>query len=279
VSTSRRPGLAETKLQLSKGYLLKFDQLARLLNASCQDGRSRVPSEDLAAAVGVATVHVQHLGSITQALGLIQPITYTPTELGRIIREQDTFFDDLGTLWHLHYVIGSEPRYLVWNRFANVFIPTRSRFTGADFRAAFDDLREGLAEYSGRLHINKETRTILDAYTEQNFSRLAYIRCDGDGYARDYREQVPPLVLAAAIARFRDRHRPGDTGVSVTDLLSAPNSPGVVFQLSEDRFRSLLEQLKTEPGLSVESRADLDQVRLTDGTPDSAWMERYYARR
>ena len=48
------------------------------------------------------------------------------------------------------------------------------------------------------------------------------------------------------------------------------------MQLGEDRLRGLLERLKVQPGFSLESQADLDQVRLTDNTPGYAWMERYY---
>ena len=39
-----------------------------------------------------------------------------------------------------------------------------------------------------------------------------------------------------------------------------------------ERLRKMLEALKTEPGFSLESRADLDQVRLTQATPDHAWL-------
>ncbi len=268
-----------TKLQLSKGYLVRFDQLARLLNVTCRERRERHSSSDLAESVGVATAHLQHLCSIAQALGITTPRTYKPTSVGRLICEMDSFFDDIGTLWFLHYSIASDPRYVVWNRFSNVLSPSPRGFSLLGFRALFDDLKSQLAKYSGNRHISKETLTVLDAYTNQNFSRLAYLRADDDRYSLSYREPVPPLVLAACIARYRARHRPGDTAISVADLLTAPNSPGWICQIPEDRLRASLEELRTQPGLALESRADLDQVRLTDNTPDHVWMERYYASR
>jgi hypothetical protein len=268
-----------TKLQLSNGYLVHFDQLARLLDAVCRDERPRISRTDLETAVGLANRKVENLCSIAQGLGLLQPITYRATPLGEVVRQHDPFFDDLGTLWFLHFAVSSEPRFMIWNHFANQVVPRRRSFTRAELADECAVLAEGHSRYTVQNHVRNEAKSVLDAYTTQNFSRLAYLREDGEGYIPDYREPVPPLVLAAAIVRFRDRHRPGDTGVNVADLIAAPNSPGVVFQLTEDRFRTALEQLKTEPGLSVESRADLDQVRLTDGTPDSTWMERYYARR
>jgi hypothetical protein len=267
------------KLQLGNGYMLDFDQLARLLNAACEDERGRIPQPDLAAAVGLPDRSVENLASLAQALALLTKITYKPTRLGLIIRKSDPFFDDVGTLWFLHYVIASEPRNLVWNRMVDEIVPTRSKFTREQARAAFDDLRQWVSEKSIRQHDLKELNTFLDAYIEQHFSRLAYLRKDGEVYMLAYREDVPPLVLAASIARFREKHRPGDTAVAVSDLLGAPNSPGLVFQLDEGRLRASLEQLKTQPGISLESRADLDQVRLTDKTADYTWMERYYAGR
>ncbi len=77
------------------------------------------------------------------------------------------------------------------------------------------------------------------------------------------------------MVRYRDRHRPGDTAPSVPDLLAAPNSSGPVCQIRKDRLRAGLEALKSQPGLSLESRADLDQIRLTENTQDYEWMARY----
>lgn len=269
-------GIALTKLQVSKGYSVQFDQLARLLAAISNDKRGRIPLLDLADSVGLANAQVSNLCSIAQALGVTFPKTFKLTPLGKLISECDSFFDDLGTLWFLHYTICSEPRYSIWNRFANNFVPDKSTFTVADFRDSFDDLKENLAKYSGNKHVASETKTILDAYTEQNFSRLAYLRQNGDTYSLGYREPIPPLVLAAMITRYRDRHHPGTTAIPIEELLTSPNSPGWICQIPEDRMRNALESLKNVSGFSLESRADLDQLRLTSDTEDYQWMERYY---
>lgn len=117
---------------------------------------------------------------------------------------------------------------------------------------------------------------MLDAYTNQYFARLDYLHLENDIYTLSKAEPVPSLVLGSCIACFRDRHRSNDTAISVTDLLTTSDGPGVVLQLEGNRLRILLEQLKVQPGFSLESQADLDQVRLTDNTPDYIWMERYY---
>lgn len=269
----------DAKLQVGNGYNLDFDQLARLLHASVQDERSRIPQVDLAAAIGVADRKVENLGSLASLVGLIRKGSYKPTPLGLLVHERDPFFDDIGTLWFLHYVIGSDPRAIIWNRIVNVIIPKQPRFTRERLRAAFDDLREWFSEDSIKKHVLKEINTFLNAYTEQAFSRLVYLRAEGDWYALGYRQPIPPLVLAASLAHFRGDRRAGDTAVSIPDLCAAPNSPGLVYQLPEDRLRAMLEELKTQPGISLESRADLDQVRISPDLTDLELLKRYYDQR
>ncbi len=275
--------LTTAKLQLGNGYFTDFDQLAQLLHHVCRDDRDRVSMLELAAAIGIADRNAKHLAGLAQAMGLLQAVTYKPTTWGRLVEAYDPFFDDLGTLWFIHYVISSDPRHLVWNRIVTDLVPSRRRVTRDQIRSAFDDLHQWYSAYSIQKHVLKEVNTVLDAYTQQRLSRLAYLRrepgVDGDAYVLAYREPVPALVLVASIVHFRDRARSGDSAVTIPDLLTAPNSPGVVFQLGEDRLRALLEDLKTQPGLSLESRADLDQLRLTDDATDVEWMRRYYASR
>ncbi|MDP9315050.1 MAG: DUF4007 family protein [Chloroflexota bacterium] len=272
-------GVANAKLQLSNGYTVDFERLARLLNAVSQEQTGRFSSVELAGAVGVADRHMEGLCSIAQALGLVKKMTYKPTPLGQLVQTHDPFFDDLGTLWFLHYVISSNPGNIIWHRMVTEILPSNRVVSRAQARMVFDDLRESISEASIKKHVLKELNIVLDAYTQQHFARLAYLRDDDSGYAISYRESVPPLILAASIARFRDYYRPGATAITVRDLLEAPHSPGVVFHMGEDRMRPALEELKVQPSFSLESRADLDQVRLADNTLDHEWMRRYYESR
>ena len=268
--------IKNSKMQVGNGYYLEFDQLSKLLNVVVNDNRSRIPQPELASAVGVADRKVENLGSLANAFGLIFKGSYKPTLLGSLIQKYDPFFDDLGTLWFLHYVISAEPRYIIWNRIVNNFLPLQPHFSRDQLRSSFDDLKVWFSEYTLKAHVLKEINTFLDAYTQQAFSRLAFLRMDGEAYALSYRQPIPSLVLAASIARFRTTQRPGDTSIPITSICNAPNSPGVVFQLSSDRLRQLLEELKAQTGFSLESRADLDQVRIAADIDDVTWMNRYY---
>jgi hypothetical protein len=270
-------GFIKPKLQLSNGYTVNFTYLARILNAVCQDERERIPQVDLATTVGIAERHVKHLCGIAHALGLIERVTYKPTALGRLIHRRDPFFDDVGTLWFLHYMISSNPYNLVWNRMITTILPTHKNVTREQARNAFLDLRQALTEYSSQKHVLQELNTVLDAYTNQHFARIAYLYMQDGIYTLNVGENIPALVLGACIICFRQQHRAGDTAVTIEDLLSAPNGPGIVLQLPENRLRMLLEHIKLQPDISIESRADLDQVRFSEDTRDYLWMERYYA--
>ncbi len=268
------------RLLFGRGYYVDFDQFARLLKAVRKDTQEQKEISFVANSLGVATAKASGLIYLARGFHLLERGTVLRlTHLGHLIAKHDPFFDDKGTLWFLHYVVSSEPRQLVWNRFANILVP-RARFTLQEFRAAFTDQKEQHAAYSAARHISKETLTVIDAYIYKSFSQLGYLCIENDAYyVLGHREPISPLVIGASIACYRDRHRPGDTAVSVTDLLTTPNSPGIVFQLGEDRFRGALEQLKHYTGFSLESRADLDQMRLSDTCTDVHWMEQYYVNR
>jgi hypothetical protein len=268
-----------SKLLFGRGYYVDFTQFARLLNITKDESSVARSSTALAAGLGVPPSKAQGLVNLARGFDLLERRVFRPTPLGYLIAEHDPYFDALGTLWFLHFIVASEPRQLVWNRFANVIVPQMRRFTLQEFRDAFADQRASHTEYTASDHVQKETLTVIDAYMNKQFSQLAYLRADGKSYSLGSREPVPPLILAATIVRFRDRHRPGDTAIPVTDLLTAPNSPGVILQLREELLRAALEELRARPGLALESRADLDQVRLSETMRDYEWLERHYVDR
>lgn len=269
----------EPRLLFGRGYYIDFDQFAHLLAMVTKENyKEDLNSSSLADLLGISTAKAEGIVYLARGFDLLKRNkAICATELGKMIAKYDPFFEDIGTLWFLHYVVSAEPRQLVWNRFANSIVPQIHRFSLQQFRAAFTDQKENYSAYSANRHVAKETLTVIDAYINKNFARLAYLQAEDNIYfAPDYCETVPPLVLGASIIRYRDRHHSSDTALSIVDLLTAPNSPGVIFQLSEVSLRKALEQLKLQPGFSLESRADLDQVRLADNTRDYIWMEHYY---
>jgi hypothetical protein len=269
------------KLQLTKGFFADFNQIARMLDYAIEhrdDGR--IPPEVYAAAMGISNSRVENLCSLAAAFGLIRPVVLTPTELGAVIYRYDPFLDDLGTLWLLHYLVSSNERYVVWNRLVNQVIPENDRFSTAIARPYFADLRQYYSEHSIDRHLRKETGAVWNAYTEQAFRHLGYIRAESEQiYVRGNHEPVPPRIFCAAVLVYRKRFLPGAATIDVSILAHKANSPGHVFDLNERQVRDLLEEVKELGYIHIETRADLDQIRFRDDYDFLDVVRHYYQER
>ena len=266
------------KLQLTNGFFADFSQIARLLTFAVEhrhDGR--IPPDAYAASMGISARRIENLNSLAVAFGLIRPVVLTATELGVVIYRYDPFLDDLGTLWFLHYLVGSNERYVVWNRLVNRVIPENDRFSTAIARPHFDDLSQFYSERSMEKHLLKEISVVWNAYTEQAFHYLSYIRAESDRiYVRSDHEPVPPYIFCAAVLSYRERSLPGAATLDVSMLAHKANSPGRIFDLTERQVRELLEEVKELGYIYVETRADLDQIRFRDDYDFLDVMRRYY---
>lgn len=266
------------KLQLTRGFILDFIQIARLLSYAAQrPERGRISSEEYVAMMGVSASRVEHVGSQAVALGLLQPIVLTATPLGQWIYQRDPYLDDLGTLWLLHYILSSNKRYVVWNRLINQVVPENERFSIAIARPYFDDLAQIYSEHSMDNHVRKEISMVWNAYTEQAFAHLDYLRAESEViYVRGPGKPVPPLIFLAAVLLYRERYAPDTVTVNIPILASAPNCPGRVFGLNQRQVRDLLDMVQGRGSIYVESRADLDQVRFRDDLGFLDAVQRYY---
>ena len=269
------------KLQLTNGFFVNFSQIARILayHIEHQD-EGRIPSADYAMRMGVPSRRAKDLCSIAVAFELIVSMVLTPTELGKVIHRYDSFLDDLGTLWLLHYLVSSNERYVVWNRLVNQVISENDRFSTAIARPYFDDLSHSYSESSMNKHLRKEMGAVWNAYTEQALCYLNYIRAESDQvYVRGDPEPVPPQIFCAAALSYRDHFSPKAVTLDVSLLAKAANSPGRVFGLTERQVRDLLEEVKRLGYFYVEMRADLDQVRFREDCDFLGVIRRYYDER
>ena len=266
------------KLQLTKGFFVDMSQIARMLTyAVDHQGEGRISAEAYVESMGISASRVENLSSLATALELIRPVVLAPTELGLVIHRHDPFFDELATLWLLHYLVSSNKRYVVWNRLIDRVIPENEAFSTTVGRPYFEDLSQYYSEHSMDKHLRKEMGTVWNAYTEQSFRHLDYIRAESDQiYTLSNHEPVPPGVFHAAVVVYRERYAPGAATLEVMALARAANSPGRLFNLTERQVRDLLEEIKQTGHVFVETRADLDQVRFRDDYDLPSIMCRYY---
>ena len=254
------------KLQVSNGYLLDFDQLARVLNLLYEHREAKkISRKVLQDDSGLSERQVENLVSMGSAMGLIRPGNQVLTPTGLIIARHDIFIERQGTLEWCHYVGAGSYRNLVWFEIFNSLLRESSPMNQTEW---LERLRSELSgEFTPKTlgtGLREEVRFVTDAYLERNFKRLGLLR-QGPGeriYRRRYTDFIP-IVLAAMVYDFcavREEHL-----AQVAEMATAPGSPAMVFGLDVASFRQQIEGLHAHEWIRYETSHNLDQIRLKPG--------------
>lgn len=252
------------KLQVTNGYYLHFGQVTRILQyAFDQIHRKSIRRPEFIDALGMTLKQFENLSSICGGLGLTKPRSFILTPLGKVVAEQDIFFDNIATLWLLHYVISSEPKWVVWNRLVNKVFPENELISTEVAKPYFEDLRESFSEQAVNKKLPKEILSVLDAYSEQKFFILNLIKKASTGkYARKKIELIEPLPFLYCLIHFRDSAYPNSTALVIQDIMSAENSPGKILFVEDYEVNNLLSSLHDLSLIRIETVGDLEQIRL-----------------
>jgi len=209
-----------------------------------------------------------------------------PTEFGSLLLGPtglDKYLEDLGSLWLLHWQLLSPPcMATAWHFAFSVF--ARQTFS-------VDELTTGVAEYverhfpTARLaasSLRKDVTCILRMYGQADpsvnevgedsiqcpFAELALLRPLGDKSFAFNMGTKPGLSLwlvTATALQFCARSSGSARTVSLSTLLNAPGSPGMVFKLTESTLYGALEGAATTThGLSLTDAAGLIQLSFDD---------------
>ena len=260
-------------LEFTRGFYVHFDQISRILSlVACHPDRGRFYRAELAEATGLSEIQAGIQAKLAAAMGLLVPITYRLTDFGRLVYDHDLFFEDTGTLWMCHYALSAEPRRLLWNHVVNCLLPTGRPYSAPDVRKTLSNLAETHSAHSLQRKVLKEVRSIFNAYAEQAFRRLHYLRrIDNSTYIlTNATALVPPGAFLAILLLCRDRFQPGASGLEISTICAADHSPGRLLHLSEVRVRALLNELHEAGRLTIEAKANLDQVRFR---ANQIWVE------
>ena len=124
----------------------------------------------------------------------------------------------------------------------------------------------------------KELRAFFAAYAEEVFYKLAYLREIKSKVYAPTRDVVivPPQIFLAAALIHRDRFHPGASGVEIPTLIHGDNSPGRLMRQREGYIRKALDELHEAGLLTIESKANLDQVRFKRGLTWLDAVREYY---
>lgn len=261
-------------LELTRGFYLYADKMSRVLNYLAHEREEAGPIYgQLADATGMSRAQVKAYMQYATAMDLVIPRKLVVTPLGRSVLEYDTFFDRKGTLWLLHYLIASDPQRALWNYMCNAILPAVEQISKEEAAEQFLPFVGRWSESSVKKKVPKELGAFFNVYTEEFFASLDYLHeTENNNVYRVNRSvmPVPPLILLATTLVFRDRFMPGASSVEIPTLAYEEHSPGRIMRQNELNIRRGLNTLHEADWLSIESKADLDQVRFGR---DVGWLD------
>lgn len=269
------------KLQFTNEYYPQFDQISRILQTLVSnEAESNKTRQDVIKSLGIPGRQCESFISMMTGFGLIVPRTLKPTFLGKIISQFDPYFEKLETLWIIHYIVASEPEYVIWHRIVNNVIPLANEDSFSAQQIAqqyFSDMAIHYSNYTFTSKIPGEIRAVFNAYTRSSFSRLGLLTEDGkNNFKKAQPVDIPPLAFLYCLAHFREKHYAGSSALDIETICRAENSPGKVLLLSEYQVRSQLEDLHNAGIVRLEQLANLDQVRFTDSLTTEYVLQKIY---
>jgi len=267
------------KLQFTGGYHLHFNQISRILQYSLkQNDRKRIPRQEILEVLGMTERQFENLSSMSVGLGIIKPRIFILTPLGKIIAQKDVFFDNLDTLWIIHYIVSSEAKWVVWNRLVTNIFAGNITINIKIALPYYSDLSENFMEKSIKTKLPREIASVLDAYGEQRFKRLHILENISNGeYVRSKVVQINHLPFLYCLLHFRDEYFSGSTGLAIKDIMRMENSPGKVLYLQKYRINGLLNKLHDMELIRIENFGDLDQIRFAEGLTKNSVLQKIYS--
>jgi len=268
----------QQKFQVSNGYLLECDQLARILHFMLENQDvKKISRKVLFEDTGLADRQVESLVSMGAAMGLIKPGNQVLTPVGLLMAKNDIFVEKMGSLEWLHYVGAGSYRNLFWFEVFNDLLTKQAAMTQDDWQDYFrKNLRGRYSDKTIKKHLPKEIRFIVDAYMDRNFNKLDLLQKSPD--ERLYRRRYTgfnPLVLTAMIYDFCTGK---ETPLSqVGEMATQPGSPAMVFGLDVTSFRRQIEDLHDRGWLRYETTHNLDQIRLKPGFSTLEFLTAYFS--
>ena len=215
---------------------------------------------------------------------------------GEVIDQYDRYFDDVFTLFLLHYNIvkNAEGLSVAWDIFFN-------NYDGQDFtkenmiEKCKEELNKRLAEgatFSESLFAD-DCASILRMYNttdvaedpEESLScpliELGLIRKSAN--KKGTYVKTPParelLDKMAVLYVILDNIEEGKESVSIESLISDANNIGKVFNLDRVLINEYLDQLRVSGYITLNRTAGLDMVYINDNRTTEGVMREYYEKR
>lgn len=249
--------------------------------------------------LGVGSKMVKSIKYWIQATGLCEEKIeksahnfYLTKDFGEIINAYDKYFDDVATLYFIHYnIVSNEGMCVVWNIFFNEYLGrdfTKEDMTsackeflerkmeeGATFSESLfdDDCSSILRMYLPMQNVEDPEESLacplreLGLLQRSSEKKNAYIKSSPSKYVLDM------MVVLYVILKNLSAEK---KSVSIDDLLTAPNNIGRVFNLDRAKINEYLDQLRAAGYITINRTAGLDMVYYEKNLTPVDVMKKYY---
>lgn len=300
---NKQEKLTKVKLKGNESFNIREGWLRKGMRCVRED-KTLFSKDDAMEILGVGSKMVKSIRYWLKATGLTEenaPVGRAREQIitekfGEIVERYDPYFDDVFTLFLLHYNIvkDSEGLSIVWNIFFN-------NYDGQDFtkenmiEKCKEELNKRLAEgvtFSDSLFAD-DCASILRMYNatdavedpEESLGcpmvELGLIRKSAN--KKGTYVKTPPsrklLDKLAVLYVILDNMEEGKESVSIDSLINDSNNIGKVFNLDRVLVNEYLDQLRVSGYITLNRTAGLDMVYVnTDRTPQGIMCE-YYEKR
>ncbi len=266
------------RLQLTDGYYLHFEQFSRMLQYAKEILiKNKINGAEYVEVLGQSPKSINAFGKMLIEMGVLKPKKLTLTEFGEYVAKYDLFFEKIETLWICHYNISANPENYVWHRFTNVILPQIDNFTRDDIYNFYSDVSEYNPGARAVRNMHKEVKSILNAYTKQQFKKLKLFYLDYEKkYRKDNRQEIPPLVFLYTLLQYMENKNINATGLTIEEIISADDTPSKIFNLDSLQVNSYLNNLHNLELIRLERFGDLNQVRFGSGLTKTSLLDRIY---
>ena len=261
--------------------------------------------------LGIGANMVKALRYWLQAVGLTEEPSsgrrnQTLTEFGKIIRDNDPYMEELGTLWLLHYKLATNKKEATaWYFFFNEFKPTD--FARDDFLTQTGNYLRELGENVAERSIEDDYNCIISTYVPRirlnpkKFDPEDNIDCPlGELGLIDivnkknkvYKKSSPkkdtlnPLILLAVVLEQYEQANPGwrrnnetqnkNREIRISDIQTNVCNAGKVFNLDIIALTALLYKLELLGFIKVIRTAGLDIIKIETDMNFCECVREYY---
>ena len=227
----------------------------------------------------------------TAAVRRAQVIT---ANFGGVIRGKDPYFDDIFTLFLLHYhIVANEALCMPWYIFFNEYegqdftkenmisvckeLLVKKMEEGCSFseKSFEDDCSSIIRMYTNSGNVEDPEESLACPLAALGLLQRSQRNKNAYSKSMPSRESLDKLAVLYVITCNLSEVK---NSVSIDDLLNAPNNIGKVFNLSRVAINNYLDQLRIAGYLTINRTAGLDMVYVESPMKPQDIMTEYYTK-